>query len=127
MNSPEKRRVFFKNKVAFKDVSAWATAKQCPLISSLLLFSDLHRNVQRTDLHSTWTNTTTTTTRPQHHSCKTSTWESNTRVVLHNESGNGRQHRAGGGGEGAVSTGFVQGTLEVGSLWSCCIPQCTQV
>lgn len=31
------------------------SGRQCPPIFRVLLFSDLHRNVQRTNLHATWT------------------------------------------------------------------------
>lgn len=88
--------------------------KQCPLIFSVLLFSDLHRNVQRTNLHSTWTTQRkTTTTLPSHHSCNTSTSELNARLVLHNESGNGRKNRAWGGCQYWVCSGDFRSGVSV--------------
>lgn len=92
------------------------TSKQCPPSFTASFFSDLHRSVRGTDPHTKNYNASfTPQLQDQYKGAE------HTRGLTH---GTRRKNRA--GGRGGVSTGFVQGTLEVGSLWSCCIPQCTQ-
>lgn len=130
MHSPEKGRFKKKTKkLVFKDASRlWATAKQCLQVFLFYSFQNCTEVCREPTSPSTHTHTQThthtklqcflnTTAAGAAHGSWTHaqfyTWNQEGKTGL-------------GVGGGAVSTGFVQGTLEVGSLWSCCTPHCTQ-